>query len=234
MDVKTSIFLVSKIMYNTIQGSGSMKHKILIITIMWILYGTLEEYIPILSHDLVAWIPIIITLCLIFDVYPKSLFSKTYKLEKKITKNNTTMCFVEIEDIGASIECIVFSKLYADRVMQLQAGNVIVINGRLSLREEKEPTVICETIEPNPYNVLKSELGKKKQRKGLFLRFESRHIPLVDKIDKVFEGNDGNMNLYYYYMDTKKYEFKKSVSLSGTTTDFLIELLGEENVVVRE
>ena len=86
MDVKTSIFLLSKIMYNTIQGSGSMKHKILIITIMWILYGTLEEYIPILSHDLVAWIPIIITLCLIFDVYPKSLFSKTYKLEKKITK----------------------------------------------------------------------------------------------------------------------------------------------------
>ena len=73
-------------MYNTSQGSDSMKNKILLITIMWILYGTLEEYIPILSHDLVSWIPIIITLCLIFDIYPKSLFSKTYKLEKKITK----------------------------------------------------------------------------------------------------------------------------------------------------
>ena len=162
------------------------------------------------------------------------LYGIISRVEKKTTKNNSVMCFITLEDISASIECIVFSKLYADRVMQLQAGNVIVINGRLSLREEKEPTVICETIEPNPYNVLKSELGKKKQRKGLFLRFESRHIPLVDKIDKVFEGNDGNMNLYYYYMDTKKYEFKKSVSLSGTTTDFLIELLGEENVVVRE
>ena len=162
------------------------------------------------------------------------LYGIISRVEKKTTKNNSVMCFITLEDISAPIECIVFSKLYADRVMQLQAGNVIVINGRLSLREEKEPTVICETIEPNPYNVLKSELGKKKQRKGLFLRFESRHIPLVDKIDKVFEGNDGNMNLYYYYMDTKKYEFKKSVSLSGTTTDFLIELLGEENVVVRE
>lgn len=63
-----------------------MKHKYLIITIMWILYGTLEEYIPLLSNDIVSWIPIIITLCLIFDVYPKSLFSKTYKLEKKIMK----------------------------------------------------------------------------------------------------------------------------------------------------
>lgn len=70
-----------------------MKHKIPIIAIMWILYGIFEEYIPILSNDLVSWIPIIITICLIFDFYPKSIFSKTYKLEKKINKKlnqNTT------------------------------------------------------------------------------------------------------------------------------------------------
>lgn len=75
-----------------------MKNKILIITIMWILYGTLEEYIPILSHDLVSWIPIIITLCLIFDIYPKSIFSKTYKLEKKITKKMKEISKLDIND----------------------------------------------------------------------------------------------------------------------------------------
>lgn len=83
-----------------------MKHKILIIAIMWILYGTLEEYFAILSNDLVSWIPIIITLCLIFDIYPKSIFSKTYKLEKKIIKKmkqNSTLDINEhiyIENTG--------------------------------------------------------------------------------------------------------------------------------------
>lgn len=156
------------------------------------------------------------------------------RVEKKTTKNNSVMCFITLEDISSSIECIVFSKLYADRVIHLQSGNVIVINGRLSLREEKEPTVICETIEPNPYNVLKDELGKKKQRKGVFLRFDSHSSSVRQKVDKVLEGLDGDKELYYYYIDTKKYEQRKSVSINQKTIDCLKELLGEENVVVRE
>ena len=156
------------------------------------------------------------------------------RVEKKTTKNNSVMCFVTLEDISASVECIVFSKLYADRVVHLQAGNVIVITGRLSLREEKEPTVICETIEPNPYNILKDELKKKKQRKGVFLRFESINSPLKSKVDKLFESRDGDRDLYYFYIDTKKYEHRKSVSVNISLLDSLREMLGEENVVVRD
>ena len=156
------------------------------------------------------------------------------RVEKKTTKNNSVMCFVTLEDISASVECIVFSKLYADRVVHLQAGNVIVITGRLSLREEKEPTVICETIEPNPYNILKDELKKKKQRKGVFLRFESINSPLKSKVDKLFESRDGDRDLYYFYIDTKKYEHRKTVSVNISLLDSLREMLGEENVVVRD
>ena len=79
------------------------------------------------------------------------------RTEKKITKNNSTMCFIEVEDIGASIECIVFSKLYADRINHLKSGNILLIRGRLSLREDREPSVICESIEPNPKNLYKDD-----------------------------------------------------------------------------
>lgn len=156
------------------------------------------------------------------------------RVEKKTTKNNSSMCFITLEDISASVECIVFSKLYANRVTQLQSGNVVVITGRLSLREEKEPTVICETIEPNPYNILKDELSKKKQRKGIFLRLDSCESALKMKVDKSLEGNNGNTDLYYYYMDTKKYEQKNAVSVDSEILKNLKELLGEENVVLRE
>ncbi len=156
------------------------------------------------------------------------------RVEKKTTKNNSVMCFVTLEDISASVECIVFSKLYADRVTQLQAGNVVVINGRLSLREEKEPTVICETIEPNPYNTLKHDVSEKKQRKGVFLRLESRSSAVKVKIDEMFRYNAGTTDLYYYYSDTKKYEHVGEISFNDALSEKLSELLGSENVVVRK
>ena len=144
------------------------------------------------------------------------------------------MCFVTIEDISASVECIVFSKLYADRVIHLQAGNVIVITGRLSLREEKEPTIICETIEPNPYNTLKRELGEKKQRKGIFLRIDNNGSALKEKLDGIFRYNAGSTDLYYYYSDTKKYEHIGEISYDDALVEQLSELLGKENVVIRK
>ena len=144
------------------------------------------------------------------------------------------MCFITIEDISASIECIVFSRLYADRVTHLQAGNVIVINGRLSLREEKEATVICETIEPNPYNILKDELKQKKQRKGIFLRFESADSQQKVKVQQFFENHEGDRDLYFYYIDSKMYEKRNPVCCDIEIINKLKELLGDENVVIRE
>ena len=156
------------------------------------------------------------------------------RVEKKTTKNNSVMCFVTVEDISASIECIVFSKLYADRVMQLQAGNVIVVTGRLSLREEKEPTVVCDTIEPNPYNTLKREIPEKKQRKGLFLRVESSTCAVKQKLDEIFRYNAGTTDLYYFYTDTKKYKHIAEISYDEALLERLSELLGNENVVIRK
>lgn len=75
-----------------------MKHKIPIIVIMWILYGIFEESIPLLQTDLFSWVPILITICLIFDIYPKSLFSKTYKLEKKILKKFNQNSIIHINE----------------------------------------------------------------------------------------------------------------------------------------
>ncbi len=156
------------------------------------------------------------------------------RVEKKTTKNNSVMCFVTLEDISASIECIVFSKLYADRVIHLQAGNVIVVTGRLSLREEKEPTVVCDTIEPNPYNTLRRDLKEKKQRKGVFLRVDSRSSSLKQRLDGIFRYNAGTTDLYYYYCDSKKYEHAGTISCDGALLEQLKELLGEENVVIRK
>ena len=63
-----------------------MKNKWPFLIIMWLLYGTLSDVIPILSSDLISILPVIATICIIFDYYPKNIFSKSSKLEKKLLK----------------------------------------------------------------------------------------------------------------------------------------------------
>ena len=158
------------------------------------------------------------------------------RLEKKTTKNNTTMCFVELEDLTAGIECLVFSKLFADRANLLQMGNIVMIRGRLSLREDKEPTVVCESIEPNPVNIYKSNPDDKqvKQRKGLFLRLESENSTATRKIELLTEIFDGTFPVYCYYNDTKEYKRTGLIDINGAVLEELNNILGEKNVVLRK
>ncbi len=159
------------------------------------------------------------------------------RLEKKTTKNNSTMCFVEIEDISASIECLVFSKLFADKAMLLQVGNIVLINGRLSMREDKEPTIICESIEPNPSNIYKETVRKpqqKKQRNGIFLRISSDDLRSDRKVALLEEIFPGTFPVYYYYTDSKAYFLHGYVSLNDPLIAELEHILGTENVVVRK
>ncbi len=156
------------------------------------------------------------------------------KIEKRTTKNNSTMCFVTIEDMTSSIECIIFSRQYAERVQHLQMGNIILISGRLSMREDKDATIVCETIEPNPKNILKDEAKpEKKKRKGIFARISSRSCPEMKKITTLTEIFEGTFPLYAYYIDENKYELISNVSLNDPLINELKYILGDENIVVR-
>ena len=145
------------------------------------------------------------------------------------------MCFVTLEDMSASIECIIFSRQYAERIQHLQLGNIILIHGRLSLREDKEPSVVCETIEPNPKNIMKEEAKpQKKQRKGIFLRLSSRECSQIEKINTLIDIFCGDFPLYAFYSDENKYDRIGFVNLNNPLIDELKYLIGDENVVVRK
>ncbi len=156
------------------------------------------------------------------------------KIEKRTTKSNSTMCFLTIEDISASIECIVFARQYAEKIQYLQSGTIVLIRGRLSLREDKEATVVCESIEPNPVNILKDEIKpQKKQRKGVFLRLSSRKSAEINKVNTLIDIFRGDFPVYGYFADEEKYEVIGNVNLNNPLIKELKYHLGDENVVVR-
>ncbi len=162
------------------------------------------------------------------------LYGIISKIEKRTTKNSSTMCFVTLEDLTASIECIVFSRQYAERVQLLQGGNIVLINGRLSMREDREPSVVCETIEPNPKNILKETAKpEKKQRKGIFLRLESEKCPEITKINTLIDIFGGGFPVYAFFKNTGKYERIGFVNLNEPMCNEFKTIIGDENVVVR-
>lgn len=161
------------------------------------------------------------------------IFGIISRLEKKNTKNNQVMCFIDIEDITSNIECIVFAKLYADRLHLLSVGTIVVIEGRLSMREDREPSVVCDRIEPNPKNLLKEPEQKKSQRKGVFLRVENSSCDKLKKINTLVEIFSGDFPVYIYYEDMRKYVGGGYVNLNEPLVDEFKYILGENNVVVR-
>lgn len=70
--------------------------------------------------------------------------------EKKIkyTKNNKVMAFVTLEDLTGSVEVIVFPKSYEQYSSLLDEENKVFIRGRVSLDEERDGKLICESMTP--------------------------------------------------------------------------------------
>lgn len=163
-------------------------------------------------------------------------------VKKKITKSDTTMAFVSVEDTTGSIEVIVFPKTYTENAMMLEEGKVLVFYGRLDVRDEEPSKLICEHIytaeAAKSYSAKRdgqnaSALSKKK-RSGLFLKFPCEGTDEQISAEKFLSIFDGRVPLYYYFADSGKYVHQppeRSVDVNEPLLNELKRILGEENVV---
>ena len=67
-------------------------------------------------------------------------------VRRKATKNNTMMAFVTLEDLYGSMELLVFPKIYSQYTGLLTEDSVVVVKGRLSLREDDTPKILPDSI----------------------------------------------------------------------------------------
>ena len=64
-------------------------------------------------------------------------------IKKKYTKNNKIMAFVTIEDLYGTAEVIVFENAYLKAGRSLVEENIVLVDGRLSIREDDTTTIIA-------------------------------------------------------------------------------------------
>ncbi len=160
--------------------------------------------------------------------------------KKKITKNDSTMAFLNLEDTSGSVEVIVFSKILMEKPSMFFEGNIVLIHGRVSMREDEDTKIVCEAIEPCPSESSLPEIKpekKKSKAKGLFLRFDTADSPQVECCRKLLAIFDGNEPLYYYFNDTKKYlsnPLKQGIDVNNVLLRELRKILGESNVIYND
>ena len=67
-------------------------------------------------------------------------------IKKKYTKSNKLMAFVTIEDLYGTAEVIIFENAYQNASNLLLKENVVLVEGRLSIREDDEVKIVAREI----------------------------------------------------------------------------------------
>jgi len=66
----------------------------------------------------------------------------------KITKKGAMMGIFELEDLTGQIEGLVFPKTYERYVPFLSVDEMVIIEGKLSFREEEDPKIMVDSVRP--------------------------------------------------------------------------------------
>ena len=158
----------------------------------------------------------------------------------KTTKNNSLMAYVTVEDDTGAIELLCFSRVLDICGAYLRENQAVIIQGKLSVRDEKAPQIICDTAYPlstaesslPPKGAFAAKNGKLVEGSTLFLKFPSIDDPTVRHMKLVFHMFPGTTQVKMVMADTRKV-YATHVLLHKALVDEAKETLGEENVVVK-
>lgn len=150
-------------------------------------------------------------------------------IKKKYTKNNKIMAFVSIEDLYGVAEFIVFENAYMKAGNSLTEENIVLVEGRLSIREDEATTIIANDIKD--FDAGNEEV----KRQILTLNISSATEEQKDKLRgaiKYFNGDRNNMRVQIKVGE----ELKPCGALHFNEDVFKIfeDILGKENVRLKE
>lgn len=146
-------------------------------------------------------------------------------IKKKYTKNNKIMAFVSIEDLYGTAEVLVFENAYLNAKSSLVEENIVLVDGRISIREDDTSTILANEIR---------DFGERKQK---ILTFDITHLPEEQKAKlrggiQYFSGDKNNINVYVKIDETIKP--CGQIYLTEAILAIFQELIGEERVQLQE
>ena len=153
----------------------------------------------------------------------------------RTTKNNTLMAYVVVEDEVSSIELLCFSRTIEQCGSYMAVNTPVLVKGRLSVRDEKPPQIMCDTLYPLDTNAVPSTSAQPETKKAaaIFLRVPGMDSVAFRHIRLVMTMFEGETPVKIRLADTGKLLAGKCLYHPALLAECR-QWLGEENVVVRE
>ena len=146
-------------------------------------------------------------------------------IKKKFTKNNKIMAFVTIEDLYGQVEVLVFENAYLSAKESLIEENIILIDGRLSIREEEKTIIIANKI---------SNFGVQK-RKVLNLNITNLNEETKSKLRGAIKYFCGEMNnIMVQVQNENSFLPCGAIYCNDEIVEIFEDIIGKENVCIKE
>ena len=153
------------------------------------------------------------------------------RYKTKTTRNNSLMAYVTLEDDSGSMELLVFSRTLSESGNYIRENSPVLVTGKISVRDEKEPQILCDTL--RPLGDLEEEVkvaGPGGQK--LYLKIPCREDPRMRKVELVLSMFPGDGQAVLYFEDTQK-RLGTPCVVHPALVNEMKELLGPDRVVVK-
>ena len=158
-------------------------------------------------------------------------------VKMKTTRSNSMMAYVTVEDDTASIEMLAFSNVLSQYGGYLSENSPVVISGRLSIRDEKEPQIVINRARPisdyaeRPVQPVE-EKPVSPSAGTLYLQLSGEDDPRYRKVKAIVNMFPGDGTVKVFFADTRKMRGAKAAFDERMIFE-LRNLLGQSNVVLK-
>ena len=149
-------------------------------------------------------------------------------IKLKQLKNKNTIAYTTLEDTTGVIDVIVFSATLAKYREVMLPGNIVVINGKVSEREDRDAEFVCESVELVPESAQNSD-----KISTLYLKIPSLNSTQFAKVCDVLSKYKGDSDVIIVCEDTGKRIMapdRLKITPSEKLSDELAVIIGQNNV----
>ena len=157
-------------------------------------------------------------------------------IKMKTTRSGSMMAYVTVEDDTGSMELLTFSSILGQYGSMLYENAAVILNGRISVRDEKPPQLVVNRVTPigdmQDADLAQAARQTASQAHTLYLRIEDASSRAAKKVLPILKMFPGRARAVIYYADTGA-RMGGSCALDERMLQELREQLGEKNVVVK-
>ena len=156
-------------------------------------------------------------------------------VKTKPTKNNSLMAYVTLDDGTGVMELLCFQRVLDQSGGYLGEGAVVLVKGRLSLRDDKDPQLVAESVRPledGADRPVRAEASPSAPPKKLWLRLPGEDHPDCARVRRVLSMFPGTTPVVVYFSDTGVRRGSRCLIHEALLKE-LREILGDDSVVLR-